>query len=72
MSRSFPIDVWGRVTADARPTHVMVTRAGSSGYLLLQREDGGTFDIWLETEEEVAEALAELAPRWESRDVGKA
>jgi len=49
-----------------RPSyHVMVTRAGSSGYLLLEREDGGTFDIWLETEEEVAEALAELAPRWE-------
>lgn len=42
----------------------MVTRPSGGGWLVFTKEGGSTFDMWIETLEEVEEDLERLGVEW--------
>ncbi len=69
MRPPFPTGVWGHVDqppADAALEAVKIEPAGSA-FLVITREGGQEFDVWLETEGEVVELLERLTVRWPAR-----
>lgn len=63
----FPLDVSGKVRgpADSNTLEaVMVTRSSGGGGLFFTKEAGSTFDVWIETLEEVDEELKRLRVEW--------
>ncbi|WP_437936375.1 hypothetical protein [Sorangium sp. So ce341] len=68
-NRPFPIGIWGSVLSAESGSRalgrVRVDRDATSGFIMITEEPTGTFDVWVETEAEVAEFLESIAIRWE-------
>lgn len=68
MTRSWPTGVWGVVSSGPeRRVKIEATRdrdGNETGFLLITEEEAGTFDVWLEHEEDVTAFLATRAVRW--------
>lgn len=66
----FPVSKWGDVRSQHGPeanverVRVEVNKGG--GFLIITKEPTGTFDVWVETREEVSEYLATLEVDWEA------
>ena len=63
----FPLGTWGRVQARDRSdvVRVRVDAAGPTGFLLITEEARGTYDVWLESREEVEDALSTFEISWD-------
>jgi hypothetical protein len=67
----FPVGTWGTVVSQksglARIEKVRIDRSGTAGFIIITKEPAGTFDVWVETAEEVLEFLDSLVVRWEEQ-----
>lgn len=64
----FPISKWGDVKRQpdgSKVERVRIDASGGSGFLILTKEPNGTFDVWVETEDDVVDYLSSLEVEWE-------
>ncbi|NUP09294.1 MAG: hypothetical protein HOW73_24850 [Polyangiaceae bacterium] len=65
----FPIGVWGVVERQepgaSAIERIRIDTTNPAGFVIITKEPKGTFDVWVETEEEVLEFLGTLDVRWE-------
>ena len=60
----FPTHRWGRVTSPVAISAVMIDVA-EGGYLFITVEPRGTFDTWLESADDVIDALGAFTVTWD-------
>jgi hypothetical protein len=69
MDSAFPRELWGTVRsqpAGSDVQRVRISGGGSGGgYLIITEEGGRVFDVWVETEADVADYLDTLAIEWD-------
>ncbi len=63
-SRTFPTHRWGRVTSPGVVSAVRIDVA-VGGFLFITVEPHGTFDVWLEAENDVVDALGTFTVTWD-------
>ncbi len=67
---SIPLSAWLEVgAADTGVTRVRVNPSPGGGFIILTEETAGTFDVWVETVDEVRDSLADLGVSRDERCV---
>jgi len=60
----FPVHRWGRVEGSDAVSALRIDEA-VGGFLFITQEPHGVFDVWLETEADVSEALSKMSVVWD-------
>jgi len=65
----FPLHTWGSVEGHEQVRAVRVDETPDNHFLLVTDQPSGTFDTWLESEDDVIDALSEMRVHWQTLEL---